>query len=103
MKAEAEFEMELTEEGKRLLLRAFNIEENCQTYQNPDGSYTHNVRFAHPDDEFPLEIGGNDEEVSADELRPQGCTCKPECEFPCEGDCGCEACSEAYNDFLSVE
>jgi hypothetical protein len=29
------------------------------------------------------------------------CTCKPECEDPCCGDCGCKACWEAYSDAMS--
>lgn len=31
------------------------------------------------------------------------CTCKPTCLSDCKGQCGCEACHEAYMDFLSVE
>lgn len=31
------------------------------------------------------------------------CTCKPECVDPCKGKCGCEACHDAYGDFLSNE
>lgn len=31
------------------------------------------------------------------------CTCKPECPAACKGGCGCDACSEAYGDFLSSE
>lgn len=27
------------------------------------------------------------------------CTCKEECSFSCRGECGCSACSEAYQDF----
>ncbi len=28
------------------------------------------------------------------------CTCKPECDDPCNGDCGCEACHMAHGDML---
>jgi hypothetical protein len=31
------------------------------------------------------------------------CTCKVTCPYNCKGQCGCEACSEAYGDFLSDE
>ena len=31
------------------------------------------------------------------------CTCKPECDHPCKGVCGCEACHMSYMDFLSCE
>jgi hypothetical protein len=31
------------------------------------------------------------------------CTCSPECKSDCKGGCGCEACSEAYGDFLSSQ
>jgi hypothetical protein len=31
------------------------------------------------------------------------CTCKPDCPSNCKGQCGCEACSAAYGDFLSLE
>lgn len=31
------------------------------------------------------------------------CTCKPQCDDPCHGECGCEACHDAYADFLSNE
>jgi hypothetical protein len=31
------------------------------------------------------------------------CTCDEECPFDCKGQCGCEACHEAYGDFLSLE
>jgi len=31
------------------------------------------------------------------------CTCKPDCEDPCEGRCGCEACDAAYQDWLSIQ
>lgn len=31
------------------------------------------------------------------------CTCVPSCPNPCKGQCGCEACREAYGDFLSNE
>lgn len=29
------------------------------------------------------------------------CTCKPDCEFDCKGECNCEACHIAYADSLS--
>ena len=29
------------------------------------------------------------------------CTCLPTCDDPCKGDCGCEACDAAYQDYLS--
>ncbi len=31
------------------------------------------------------------------------CTCDPDCPNPCKGGCGCEACTEAYGDFLSSQ
>ncbi len=31
------------------------------------------------------------------------CTCDPDCPSACKGGCGCEACSEAYGDFLSSQ
>jgi hypothetical protein len=31
------------------------------------------------------------------------CTCTSECEKPCKGKCGCRACHDAYQDFLSWE
>ena len=31
------------------------------------------------------------------------CTCEPSCPDPCKGGCGCDACSEAYGDFLSSQ
>lgn len=33
------------------------------------------------------------------------CTCRQECDLagPCKGQCGCEACSEAYGDYLSED
>ena len=31
------------------------------------------------------------------------CTCKDTCPYDCKGQCGCEACHEAYGDFLSCE
>lgn len=31
------------------------------------------------------------------------CTCRPSCDSPCKGECGCEACHAAYADFLSSE
>ena len=31
------------------------------------------------------------------------CTCTQKCETPCKGECGCQACDMAYNDFLSAE
>ena len=30
------------------------------------------------------------------------CTCTPTCPKPCKGDCGCDACSTAYGDYLST-
>ncbi len=32
---------------------------------------------------------------------PQPCTCKPECNDPRKGECGCQACDNAYQDWLS--
>lgn len=29
------------------------------------------------------------------------CTCDPQCDDPCKGGCGCEACSASYEDYLS--
>ena len=31
------------------------------------------------------------------------CTCKNNCPDNCKGECGCEACHWAYQDFLSLE
>ena len=31
------------------------------------------------------------------------CTCDPDCPYTCKGGCGCEACTEAYGDFLSSQ
>ncbi len=34
------------------------------------------------------------------------CTCKPACTeggHVCKGECGCEACRQAYSDFLSCD
>ena len=31
------------------------------------------------------------------------CICTEECPADCKGQCGCEACSNAYSDFLSCE
>lgn len=31
------------------------------------------------------------------------CTCKQTCNNPCKGECGCKACKNAYQDFLSME
>lgn len=31
------------------------------------------------------------------------CTCPPSCDYACKGECGCQACREAYGDFLSAE
>ena len=31
------------------------------------------------------------------------CTCLKSCPWTCKGVCGCEACHEAYGDFLSCE
>lgn len=31
------------------------------------------------------------------------CTCKPDCDTACKGNCGCEKCREDYQDFLSME
>lgn len=31
------------------------------------------------------------------------CTCTPECSYTCKGKCGCEACSEAYGDYLGSQ
>jgi hypothetical protein len=31
------------------------------------------------------------------------CTCTEGCSYACKGTCGCEACKEAYSDFLSGE
>lgn len=31
------------------------------------------------------------------------CTCKETCPSDCKGGCGCEACSEAYGDYLSSQ
>jgi len=31
------------------------------------------------------------------------CTCEYNCPYNCKGQCGCEACSAAYSDFLSLE
>lgn len=30
------------------------------------------------------------------------CTCKPDCDFNCRGNCNCEACALAYADYLSA-
>jgi len=32
-----------------------------------------------------------------------GCTCPPTCGSGCKGQCGCKACRDAYQDFLSME
>jgi len=29
------------------------------------------------------------------------CTCKESCSYFCKGECGCEACNQAYQDFGS--
>jgi len=31
------------------------------------------------------------------------CTCTKKCKTPCKGACGCLACLEAYQDFMSLE
>jgi len=31
------------------------------------------------------------------------CTCAESCPYDCKGQCGCEACHEAYGDFVSLE
>ena len=31
-----------------------------------------------------------------------GCTCPPACDFTCKGECGCQACNDAYQDFLTM-
>jgi hypothetical protein len=36
-------------------------------------------------------------------MQGEPCTCKPECDDPCKGQCGCQACGNAYGDFLSSE
>jgi hypothetical protein len=28
------------------------------------------------------------------------CTCKPECPYPCKGECGCHACAQRYSEWL---
>lgn len=40
---------------------------------------------------------------SANDTPGTPCTCVERCPAPCKGQCGCEACSEAYGDFLSSE
>ena len=39
--------------------------------------------------------------VDAEEAYP--CTCTPDCPPQCKGQCGCEACNCAYQDFLSCD
>lgn len=36
-----------------------------------------------------------------DGFNPQPCTCVETCDDPCKGGCGCQACHDAYQDFLS--
>lgn len=36
------------------------------------------------------------------ESRTSGCVCPRSCDVPCRGDCGCGACEDAYQDFLSI-
>lgn len=31
------------------------------------------------------------------------CTCPDSCDYACKGECGCKACHDAYQDFLSDE
>lgn len=31
------------------------------------------------------------------------CTCSKDCPYACKGACGCQACGEAYSDFMSSE
>jgi len=31
------------------------------------------------------------------------CTCTKDCPLNCKGECGCEKCRQAYQDFLSLE
>ncbi|HUW30296.1 MAG TPA: hypothetical protein VM223_01650 [Planctomycetota bacterium] len=45
--------------------------------------------------------GGGAPPVIEDEFPP--CTCTPECDSPCKGECGCRQCGQAWQDFLSLE
>lgn len=44
-----------------------------------------------------------------EEYEPNGfrdgkpCICRPTCEMGCKGECGCEACFDSYQDYLSME
>ncbi len=54
----------------------------------------------------PLEDTRPTEEVAALIGKPheawvKGCTCLPICPIGCHGTCGCEACSESYDDALA--
>lgn len=49
---------------------------------------------------YPDEPAGH---YCANEMPGPACTCVPECPQPCKGGCGCEACNEAYGDYLSCE
>lgn len=42
-------------------------------------------------------------ELQKEEDNATPCTCNASCPSDCKGRCGCEACSEAYADFLSME
>jgi hypothetical protein len=41
--------------------------------------------------------------VSGESYDDIPCTCTANCQDPCRGDCGCEACTAAYGDFLTAE
>jgi len=42
-------------------------------------------------------------DVPVSEYEGVACTCGYECNVPCKGTCGCEACHNCYMDFLSSE
>ena len=41
--------------------------------------------------------------ANGDDSNAPFCTCSPSCPADCKGQCECEACSDAYGDFLSSE
>ena len=50
----------------------------------------------------PVLVAGEVEFVDYDADRPT-CTCTEACPVDCKGECGCERCDEAWNDFLAAD